>query len=202
MDQKYSKEYQDLFVSTLISKPGFFLDIGMGDPKNGNNSYYLELLGWSGLMFDQTQKDVDLANEIRKNKAIQCDATNFNWLQCFNINNVPKVIDYISLDVDDANIHVINNLPLDQYEFKIMTFEHDRYNSGDIRKNELNKVLAKYPQYIVLLNNAKITGLEWEDWVINTKYFDMEKLSVFKKESVEVGDYVKGLIQYYKFHNI
>ena len=72
----------------------------------------------------------------------------------------------------------------------------------DIRKNELNKVLAKHPQYLVLLNNAKISGLEWEDWVINTKYFDMEKLSVFKKESVEVGDNVKGLIQYYKFHNI
>jgi len=108
------------------------------------------------------------------------------------------VTDYISLDVDSVNIDVIKNFPLDEFEFKIMTFEHDRYNSGDVRKNAMIQALAPYPQYLTLLENAKITGLEWEDWVINQKYFDYLKYSKFIQGSVEVSDYIKNLVENYK----
>lgn len=196
--QNYSKEFQDIFVSTLLPIPGFFLDIGMGDPVSGNNTLYLENLGWTGFMFDRTGKDVDNANSTRRNRAICCDAANFNWRKFLRENNAPKVIDYISLDVDEINIDVINNFPLDEFEFKIMTFEHDRYNSGDDRKNAMIRALSHYPQYLTLLENAKITGLEWEDWVINTKYFDMEKLRKFIQKSIEAEDYIKNLLENYK----
>lgn len=190
--QNYSKEYQDIFVSTLIPKPGFFLDIGMGDPINGNNSYYLELNGWSGFMFDQTPKDVEQANSIRRNTAFVCDATTFNWRQFLRSHNCPYVIDYISLDVDAANIDVIQHFPFDEFEFKIMTFEHDRYNSNDVRKLSAKRALWDHYQYATILDNAIVPGtnLEWEDWWINRKYFDTNQISSMIRCSMDTKSYL------------
>jgi len=198
MIKNYSKEFQDILVHTLIPKPGFFLDIGMGDPINGNNSYFLELNGWSGFMFDQSGQDIGNAQTLRRNTAIQCNVSNFNWRQFLKSNNCPKVIDYISLDVDSANIDVIRDFPFDEFEFKIMTFEHDRYNNGDIRKNAYRERMKKFDQYIFLLENAKITGLEWEDWIINKKFFDLDRIGKFVSIGVEAEEFVNNLVKHYE----
>lgn len=195
--KKFSKEFQDVLVSTLLPDPGFFLDIGMGDPISGNNTYYLEKIGWKGFLFDQNGNDVSRANEIRSNLAVQCDAKNFNWSTFLKENGAPKVIDYISMDVDDANIEVIKNFPFDEYEVKIITFEHDKYNKGNFRKNAYSERMKDFPDYIFLLENAKITGLEWEDWIINKKHFDIANLKTFFKVSVEVPEYIDFLIKNY-----
>lgn len=197
MQKYYSKEFQDILVSTLIPTPGFFLDIGMGDPISGNNTYLLEQNGWSGFLFDQNKDDINRANSIRRNEAIQCDASNFDWLNFLKSKNTPKIIDYISMDVDAANISVINNFPFDHYEVKIITFEHDRYNNGDVRKDAYNNRMKKFPDYIFLLENAKITGLEWEDWIINKKHFDLARLEKFIKIGAEAEEYVKNLVEKY-----
>lgn len=197
MQKYYSKEFQDILVSTLIPTPGFFLDIGMGDPISGNNTYLLEQNGWSGFLFDQNKDDINRANSIRRNEAIQCDASNFDWLSFLKSKNVPKIIDYISMDVDAANISVINNFPFDHYEVKIITFEHDRYNNGDVRKDAYNNRMKKFPDYMFLLENAKITGLEWEDWIINKKHFNLARLEKFIKIGAEAEEYVKNLVEKY-----
>jgi hypothetical protein len=190
--RSFSKEGQDKLVLTLNKEPGFFLDIGCADPVYGNNSFLLELLGWKGILFDYSRADIDNAHRYRVNPAVQCDAKTMDWSWILNEVKAPSVIDYISLDVDEANTTVIRNFPLDKYEFKIMTYEHDRYNSGDNRKKAAEEVLSKYPQYVRLLNNAKVQGLEWEDWWINKNYFD-EKVLSKSAESMDWYEFIQTL---------
>lgn len=189
----HSKEGQDIFVSTLLKTPGFYLDIGSAEPTDGNNSYLLEIKGWSGISLDQN----NFCNEfsyLRKNKFVACDVSSLNWVEFLEENKVPKIIDYISLDVDDANILVINNFPFDTYEFKIMTFETDKY-INEYRKIACKNKLEKHLQYQILLEDAQVTdkNLEWEDWWINTDYFD-ENILKHKSSKRMWSDFLKEIV--------
>ena len=166
----HAKEGQDQLALRLIGDTGFFLDIGMGDPLDGNNSLLLEECGWRGFMFDAQGHQVEAANRCRANLAIQCDATTFDFAAFLDEVSAPKVIDYISMDVDDANTALVLGFPFDKYAFKVLTFETDRYNGGDTRKHACEKALAPYPQYVRILEDVKVQGLEFEDWYINTDY--------------------------------
>lgn len=175
----HAKEGQDLLALKLCPSPGFFLDIGMGDPHDGNNSLVLERRGWRGFMFDAQGHQVEAANRSRTNPAIQCDVTIFDFGAFLDEHLTPRLIDYISMDVDEANAALVRRFPFDRYEFKVLTYEHDRYNSGDARKRACEEALAPYPQYVRLLDNARVTdqGLEWEDWWVNTRYIAPEILA-------------------------
>jgi hypothetical protein len=192
MNKTYSKESQDIFVSKLVREPGFYLDIGSAEPIDGNNSYLLELNGWNGISLDQNNFSHEFA-QLRKNKFIAFDVSRLDWVKFLRDNDVPRIIDYISLDVDDANISVINNFPFDLYEFKIMTFETDKYINEN-RKIACKNKLEKYPQYQILLEDAQVTdkNLEWEDWWINTNYFASEILEI-KSKNILWNKFIKKL---------
>lgn len=166
----FSQSHQDLFVTSLIKEPGFFLDIGSATPISGNNSFLLEMNGWNGVLID---RNICNSKEIRRNPSIEIDVTKINWEELLITFNVPRVIDYISLDVDDASIDCIKRFPFDKYEFKVLTFETDLYLDGDNRKNECFNVLNKYGFYDRILENAKYGDWEFEDWWINTKYINV-----------------------------
>lgn len=171
----HAKEGQDLLALKLCPTPGFFLDIGMGNPLDGNNSLLLERRGWKGFMFDMDNHHVITANSgARQNLAVRCDATTFDFGAFLDEWSAPKMIDFISMDVDGANEALVRRFPFDRYQFKVLTFETDRYNGGDARKRACEEALAPYPQYVRLLNNARVTdqGLEWEDWWVNTDCVD------------------------------
>jgi hypothetical protein len=93
-------------------------------------------------------------------------------------NNAPKVIDYVSIDTDPSSMIALNNFPFGEYEFKVMTFEHDLYNGNDIQKI-LSYELLSSKGYVRLCNNVNIpeelgVGLYFEDWWVNSKYFSKE----------------------------
>ncbi len=51
--ESYSQCGQDIFVYNILKKNnGTFLDLGCYLPKNINNTYLLELNGWSGISLD------------------------------------------------------------------------------------------------------------------------------------------------------
>ncbi len=173
----HAKEGQDLLALKLCPTPGFFLDIGMGDPLDGNNSLVLEQKGWRGFMFDSQGHQVAASGRSRINTAIECDVTTFDFGGFLYLNDVPKVIDFISMDVDDANTALVKRFPFDRYQFKVLTFETDRYNGGDTRKRACEEALAPYPQYVRLCDNVMVQGLEFEDWWVNTDYIAPEILA-------------------------
>lgn len=186
-----SKEGQDILVYTLVQNGGFFLDIGCGDPISGNNTYSLEQIGWTGLLFDQSDDSLSACRKIRRSLPIKCQAETFDWEKCLSENNVPEVIDYISLDMDDGNRFVLKNFPWDRYLFKVMTFEHDNYQRGSGLKALGDNTFSKYPYYTKILNNALVTGLAWEDWYINCDLVDNRDAF---GDTEEWSDFLKRLL--------
>ena len=193
--KSYSNDGQDVFVSAISSEKGFFLDIGCNHPMTDNNTYALELLGWNGILIDYIPVMIEKCKETRKSPAFLHDCSQLDWRAFLKENNVPKVIDYISLDVDDANTEVIKNFPFDEYEFKIMTFETDVYKRENARKTPCIEALAPYPFYKMILENSIVSWCDYvaEDWWINTKcinlpdelYSKNKKWTQFNQELLE-----------------
>ena len=175
-----SKEGQDRLVRSLIKSKGFFLDIGCGMPEVANNTFNLEKIGWKGVLVDRNQEYVDFCKKNRKCPVfnLDCDFKNkTDWVDFLNLNKTPKVIDYISVDVNYSNINFVKNFPFDEYEFKIMTFETDVYKCGsDVKIAEI-EVISNYDFYAMVLEDAMLEreGRVWEDWWINEKYIKCKR---------------------------
>jgi len=178
---------QDLFVNLLLpNKNGFFLDIGAGDGESQpcqTNTAWLEELGWKGILLEYEKKYCDHAKKFRKNSiVVQGDAYAIDYRNMFRSFNAPTAIDYLSVDIDPwysqiANVQILSFLPWREYDFKIITIEHDLYNTevGKFQKPALanffkNEILKDYK--II----AEDVGLVYdgkkylEDWFINIKY--------------------------------
>jgi hypothetical protein len=72
----------------------------------------------------------------------------------------------------------LDNFPFDEYEFKVMTFEHDTYRNGPEQKDQAYALLTE-KGYVRLCNDIQVPeGMGetnyFEDWWINPKYFSSE----------------------------
>ena len=142
----YSQAGQDEWVDTFFKskKNGYFLDIGAYDGVHLSNTYYLENeLGWEGLCIDA---DTDVYKDLDKNrncKKINIAISNKSGISNFSqagvsgriseegnmeVNttsidkiliefNCPKIIDYISLDVEGHEYNVLEMFPFSEYKF-------------------------------------------------------------------------------------
>ena len=173
-ERTYSKEQQDLFAKKIIGEYGFFLDIGCRTPVEENNTKLLELSGWSGMLFDIDQRFVDQCNEQRSNSSFCVDVTSNEFIKILKENGCPKVVDYISMDVDGASIQCLKNFLEAGFSFRCMTFEH----TWDLKKpvkencvNESRQLLESFGYEIlfkdVVLAHSEHIGKPFEDWWIN-----------------------------------
>jgi len=167
----YSQVGQDDWVLSLFPKThkGFFLDIGCFYPIEINNTLLLEENGWSGLAFDIG--DFENKWAIRKTPYIKADVTICN----FNEYNIPKLVDYLSLDVDTLgrNYLVMKRLINFRFEFKVITIEHNIYGGQEFDEEERipQRVLLSTENYTLLKADVCNKGINpFEDWWINKKY--------------------------------
>jgi hypothetical protein len=181
----HSQILQDEFVHKLIGDSGFFVDIGAGwvEPQLNSNSLLLEEKGWSGICIDGDKQSA----ENRKNKAIRANVLNVmipdtTIISILKDYNAPSIIDYVSIDIEPSSLTGLINFPLDEYEFKVLTFEHDSYRTGLNDKNTSHEIL-KSKGYICLCEDLcvprefSLTGY-FEDWWVNPKYFNPEYINV------------------------
>jgi len=191
----YSQAGQDQFVSHLFKhkSTGSFVDVGCWHPSANNNSYYLETLGWKGICLDRDPHDFSQRTAFYFND----DALTVDYKQMFDSCNMPKVIDYLSLDIDvphtlTALINIINS----EYEFKVMTIEHDWYGIEDRLpvRQEMRKILTD-KGYHLLCGDVWFQNNEYfEDWWIHPDYFDskeLEYLQVNELSYIEIIDKIK-----------
>jgi SAM-dependent methyltransferase len=171
----YSQISQDIFVLNFFEKKaGYFLDLGCGNGFNhpcGNNTLLLEQNGWDGISIDIDQVAINHFNKNRKTKAICKDLTKENLADILRENNAPKVIDYMSFDVDQASEHVLASLPLDEYVFRFVTFEHNAYLPNEYYKNLKQNALNKFfgMGYGLLINNVILENHgAVEDWYVHS----------------------------------
>lgn len=145
----YTQINQDQFALDVCGdkKDGYFIDIGAGHPIQINNTYMLEsTCNWGGLSFDigdekayscehlkgDTHAYKTLWEKRRNTKIIIGDATKLDYRKIFQENNVPKVIDYLTMDLEpkESTLEALKLIPFDEYQFKVITYETDEYR-GD-----------------------------------------------------------------------
>lgn len=139
---------QDRFVDTVLNgrRNGYFVDIGAAHPIDINNTHFLEKkLNWNGLSIDMGPENphchipnradetkegyLETWKNERSTPLVCADALQLDYKKLFEENGVPKIVDYLSLDLEPADVtfECLLKIPFDEYRFKIITFEHDYY---------------------------------------------------------------------------
>jgi hypothetical protein len=136
--EKYSQCGQDLILLKYLEnkKDGFFLDIGCGYPITINNTYLLEKnYGWDGLSLDiedYLEPDGRTWGETRNSIHILNDALNVDYLTLLREHKAPKVIDFITMDLEPPTLtfELLYKIPFDDYSFNFISFETDEGREG------------------------------------------------------------------------
>lgn len=183
MYQYYSQANQDEFVFNILNKQlnGTFIDIGSSEPIYWNNSFFLESIGWNGICIDLGEYNYS----NRKCKYYSTDALKIDYLKLFEDNNIPNVIDYLSLDIDYYTLDCLKKIPLNKYRFKTITIEHDNYRFHDLLRFEQREILLKQGYYL-LCSDITCLPLQsdqyFEDWWVDKNYVSKELISLIKSD--------------------
>lgn len=172
-----SQAGQDVFPRHLVGRPGTYLDIGSFRPTYHNNTYALEMEGWTGLSIDYQNFAEEFAQK-RKNPFLCTDVTNVKWHTVVGENPfMQKTIDYISFDVDEATMSAVAHFPWDKIRFATMTIEHDQYRFGTATRDYIRTVLTDHGYSlvcadVVMPDSATEKYGAFEDWWADLKCVD------------------------------
>lgn len=162
-----------MILYTLIKKKdqGYYLEIGASDPVANNNSYFFEKNhDWKGISIEINREHLAPWARKRKNPLLIEDATESNYVSI--LQSFPRIIDYLSLDVDGNYDSVLVRIPLHNYIFKVITIEHDFYRFGDMYRKKERAILSSYGYYL-LCPDVIYPGLgPFEDWLIHPSASD------------------------------
>ncbi len=183
--RSYSQASQDQFVYLLLYElldkqdDGSYLEIGAGHPSICSNSYSFEkIFGWKGISIDVADASKMIWASTRQNPLLIEDATQSDYR--FILKSFPKVVDYLSLDIDNSYDVVLKRIPFDEHIFKIITIEHDFYRYGDTYKQSEREILTALGYYLLcpdVLISLNRTNCSFEDWWIHPSAFPADILS-------------------------
>ena len=176
MTKYYSQAGQDLFVlhTTNNLKNGLFVDIAAAHPININNTYILETdYNWDGISVELNPSWNELWKD-RKCKFINSDAFLLDYKFLFDEllqkhEKKEKHLNYLSLDLEPPELtnKLLHFLPLDEYIFDVITYEHDFYREGDKYKKDAKEYLTSLG-YILKVEDVSGGSLDYifEDWYV------------------------------------
>lgn len=183
MEQMYKgTSIQEAFVLDMLEykNNGFYVELGASHPTQGNNTYFLETdFNWKGVSFEINEKERSKFNSLRNNLC-KGDALTFNYLKYFNENRFPKQIDFLQIDLDDSFEKSTENkflpvlglisLPLNQYRFSVITFEHDEsIDSENIIVKDVQREILKALGYTLVHEE------HYEDWWVDPLVIEEER---------------------------
>jgi hypothetical protein len=198
----YSQAHQDLFALGISNYKtnGTFVDIACAQPRDCNNTYFLEHFDWTGISLD-IKNYKHLWEQTRKNKFLHGNALQQDYKQLFKENFKTNKIDYLSLDADDITNTVLTMLPFDEYEFNCITIEHDLYANGDISKKQYQYDFLNKRGYKCIANNIcvfeKHCVAPFEDWWVSSSIYE-KYLNLFNKQTSPYY-YSDELLNQYEF---
>ncbi len=192
--RSFSAAMHDMFVLSALDgkKNGTYVEIGGGLAIHGNNTYLLESqFDWKGISFDIDRVGkVDLYNKVRNNPCFCENATTIDVERFFSENNLERHIDYLQIDIEPASqsLAALKNIPLDDYSFSIIQFEHEFcHNADDTYANEAYKYLSSYGYKRAIKNLGTA-----EDWYYNPKTTDPTIMAKLVREETLNRPYELG----------
>lgn len=193
---------QDRFVANLLKfkRDGFYLDIGSCHAVSCNNTYCFEELGWKGICIEKDSAHNE-SYAKRTCEYINGDALQLDYKKI--LADAPKVIDYLSLDIDERSTDVLALLPLDTYSFRVITIEHDYYiHSGRFRDKQ--REILKANNYVLLcadvlvpLSNDTKPDCSFEDWWIHDNVMEEQNIMLIG-DSFSMKKYPKDIIKIFQ----
>jgi hypothetical protein len=217
-----SQFYQDFFVWTVMGRKlkGYFLDIGAGtgglpprynDPGFFSNTYFLERYSeWNGIAIDYDKTWCDFIRDKRSANIVCEDLTQRNINDILEEANCPIEVDFLSFDVDDAQGKVFEELDFEKYKFKIITYEHNLFQSLPncdqnhteehkakvVKAHKLDREKFKSLGYKPLWENVgEFVDRPVEDWYLNEEMFERFKHLHKKTVSVRYSGFKQLLIE-------
>lgn len=170
--ESHSQSGQESFVLHMLNykKKGYFLEIGAYDGIDLSNTYCLEnVYGFKGLAIDINYRFAIRYNRKRSNPCIRRDATKINYRKLLVKHGFPKVIDYLQIDIEPAqnSLKCLKAIPFDDYNFRVITFEHDVYSSVENVgvKAEAFEILTR-AGYTRIAEDVCNLGNPFEDWYV------------------------------------
>ena len=194
---------QDEFAFNALGQKtnGYFLEIGAFDGVKSSNTYCLEkYFGWNGLCVEANPETYKSLTSNRGCECLQMAVSNFTgevffeeastvWdkitdkgtvavpcttlTEIFKSKNVPSDIDYMSLDIEGAEVQALEGFPFDTHTCKIITVEHNLYMEGPENKMKIKDILERNG-YVCVEDNVAYTkhGLNnpYEDWYVHQSY--------------------------------
>lgn len=188
INKNYSQIYQDIFVLSVLDgkENGSYLEIGAGDEIVGSNSYLLEKdFNWTGISID-----INDSLSIRKNRSnpiIIGNAITINYKDLIFNNFInTSYIDYLQIDCDPPknSYEILKNIPFETTSFGIITFEHDYFADNTKKYRELSREYLLSYGYEMIVGNVGVDSIfPFEDWWVNPKFIELEKILDFKNIS-------------------
>lgn len=176
---------QDRFAYEASGKinNGKFVDIGCDHPSFHSNTFALETLGWNGLMVD-----IHSGCESRQGTFIVSDAANPTDSLKIQYSQLPPVVDYLSLDCDDATMGAFNWLPWDRVTFRAITLETDVYKNGPDVRDKTRTMLRAIGYHLlcadVVVEWPKGTMVPFEDWWIFPELVEINTLKRMQSDGL------------------
>ena len=156
-------------ITSLLADNSFVVEVNTA--KNSNNKF-------SDCTLEIKEDEVVKFNAVRKNKAIQTDATLYNY------STLKGHIDYLQVDCEPpkTTFEILKMIPFEQCTFGVITFEHDYY--ADVTKSyralSRNYLLSK--GYLLVASNiAPDDTSAYEDWWVHPKHVDPEIIKIMLK---------------------
>lgn len=171
-----SLSQQDLFVSLLLPSPSYFIEVGIGngqgEPCHGN-TMWLEETGWKGMGFEIDSTYCAQARVFRPNTIIiEGDCLRMNWQQIFDMFQVPKLVDYLSVDVDGASLPALHRFFQTDRDFSILHIEHDLYSAGGPQRKAALMDYMQDKKYRLVVDDVSLSFAPQnylESWWINSE---------------------------------
>jgi len=187
--RSFAQATQDLFALSMVGTeaPGTYLEIGAGHPFESNNTALLESgFGWDGLSLEIDENLVTEFRGQRENPVICDDALTHDLAATCSKLATNGRIEYLSLDIDPSEVSckALHRLPHDDVRFTVITFEHDRYASGDACM-EVSRRLLNGLGYELLVANVSVFGRDFEDWWVDPNVVDDAERDLFRRSGIE-----------------
>ena len=184
MGNEHKTTQQEDFLIKILKgkKEGYYVELGAFHSSNGSNTYLLEKeYDWKGVSFEIND---EWRKEFQENRSNPCmgDALDFNYISYFEENNFPKQIDYLQVDIDAGydylgrpvgnpylTLHGLLAIPLNQYRFSVITFEHDSnmYWRNTAMRDAQREILDSFGYSLVVRQMH-------EDWWVDPNVIGLE----------------------------
>lgn len=170
INRNFSNHMQDIFVlmATKGKRKGTYLEIGAGDPFEGNNTYLLESqFEWTGISVEMDRNKCQEFYNRRDNTVLCRDSLTIDYKEMLAEHCMPYNIDYLQIDCDEASYETLRRIPFDDYKFGVITFEHDAYRFDQKIRDYSRNILTEQGYFLVADNISYLDKLPHEDWWVH-----------------------------------